>query len=87
MIFGKLGYLNFRSLYAKGSEWVYEYTFYLNGIRMFNEYSWVDFVLSHSKSSVQDCDLVSDGGGCHMQTRKSTSDDVKLSGFVVFEIA
>lgn len=83
---GKLGYINFRGLNITGSAYTYEYSFILNGVYMFNDYSWVDVCISNGKS-ISDCGLVADDYGCHMQTMKTTSNDLRLSGFVVFELA
>ena len=85
-IFGKLGYLNFRGFNIAGNANSYNAQFTLN-LELANHQSWVDIVLSNGKSSVTDCGLVASGDSCYLNALKTTSNDVRVSGFVVFELA
>lgn len=85
-IFGKLGYLNFRGFNIAGNANCYNAQFTLN-LELANAYSWVDIVLSNGKSSISDCGLVANGDTCYLNAWKTTSNDVRASGFVVFELA
>lgn len=85
-IFGKLGYLNFRGFNIAGNANCYNAQFVLN-LELANDCSWVDIVLSNGKSSITDCGLVANGNNCYLNAWKTTSNDVRVSGFVVFELA
>ena len=56
-------------------------------LELANHQSWVDIVLSNGKSSISDCGLVANEDTCYLNALKTTSNDVRASGFVVFELA
>ena len=85
-VIGKFAYVNFRGLMLKGESNKYECSFKLYGLHLFNSNSWIDVVMSKSKQ-VSDCGLLENNYGCYMHTMKTTSSDVRLSGFALFELA